>query len=72
MIHKNDLEIIALWAEMPIDTPELDMARNTNRPMYKPTGKWYVIKSKWKLVNWWRELTGTEKKEQEYLYKWEI
>ncbi len=50
--------------------PFLEFCNSKSNIEATPTGKCYIRKSKWKLVNLWRKLTNTEVKEEEYSYKW--
>jgi len=75
LILSKDREIIEFWAGIEIQGTSL-----FERPFYhslnnqmievKATGKFYVKKSQYAIVNWWRKLTGTERMEAEYVYTW--
>ena len=70
-MKKYENDIIEKWLK---DTnpgkPLLESLTSKSNVEATPTGKYYIRKSNWKLVNWWRKLTGTEKIEEEYSYTW--
>lgn len=70
-MEKRQQYIVEKWlTDTNPGTPLQDIVNSKSAINSTPTGKWYVRKSKYKIVNWWRKLTNTEKKEQEYTYTW--
>lgn len=69
----KDDSIIQKWADSQKDYRAFyESLGDSNSVPTKHTGKYQVKKSKWKLINWWRKLTDTEKMEEILLYTWSI
>jgi hypothetical protein len=72
-MNKKESEIIEKWVRYTNPGKPLQGMINSKSSIETtPTGKYYVVKSKWKLINWWRKITKTERVEEEYTYKWKI
>lgn len=67
-----DFEVAMGYFDQRIGTPFLDICMDgKNVPKKIPVGK-KLVKSKYRIINWFRKVTGTEKYETEYLFEWQI
>jgi len=72
-MDKRETRIIEEWLRYTNPgKPLQDIIKTKTTIEATPTGKYCIVKSKWKIVNWWRKITKTEKIEEEYTYKWKI
>lgn len=54
------------------DMPLYDLLKKSSKIYTVQGPNLVLVKSKWKIVNWWRHITKTEKYEHELLWTWEV
>lgn len=71
MTKEPSEDVIKKWLTVPGSMPLLKLATKLDNSIQAiPAGEVEIRKSKWKLVNWYRKLTNTEKKEKVYKFIW--